>query len=167
MTSTRYWPNSASGASLQCGLQKTLRSISSFANFFHFWFWLRWRFQSNRFVTLKVHTAEKENDPSKFPGAKLEKVIANADPSHEGLRYLRTAIDSFTIPGECGQHLCLTYVPMRETLATFQRRLVDGRIPLALLKPLLKFILLGLEYLHTKCHIVHTGTFQISLESSH
>jgi hypothetical protein len=48
---------------------------------------------------------------------------------------------------------------MRETISTFQERLVDERIPSYLLKPLLKCLLTALDYLHTSCHIIHTGTF--------
>ena len=125
----------------------------------------RWRFQSNRFVALKIHTVDKEDNPLKYSQVQLAEAIIHADPKHEALRYLRTPLESFTIPGQSGHHLCLAYAPMRENLSTFQRRLRDGRISVSLLKPLLRFLLLGLDYLHTKCHIIHTGIFKTCFEA--
>lgn len=46
---------------------------------------------------------------------------------------------------------------MRETFKLFQRRVPDGKIPGPLLKLFLQHILLGLDYLHSECSIVHTG----------
>jgi hypothetical protein len=94
----------------------------------------------------------------------LSQRIAKADPKHEGLRYVRIVLDSFEIQGQHGQHLCLVYVPMRETLSTFQRRMKNECIPSDLLKPLLKFLLTALDYLHTKCDVIHTGTFVSKLQ---
>lgn len=54
---------------------------------------------------------------------------------------------------------------MRETLSTFQRRLSHGCIPRDLLKPLLRFMLTGLDYLHTQCHIIHTGNFVLDIKT--
>ena len=94
----------------------------------------------------------------------LSKHIAAADPTHEGLRYVRTVLDSFETQTPSGVHLCLVYVPMRETLSTFQRRLKNGCLPGNLLKPLLKFLLTGLDYLHTQSHVIHTGTLVLDSE---
>ena len=51
----------------------------------------------------------------------------------------------------------LVYEPMREPLWLFQRRWENDKLPVALLKVYLRFILRGLDYLHSECHIIHTG----------
>ncbi|KAK5093106.1 hypothetical protein LTS08_008951, partial [Lithohypha guttulata] len=116
----------------------------------------RWRFQNNRFVALKILTKNAKDNRSALSELTLSKQIAEADPKHEGLRYVRTVLESFEIESQRGIHLCLVYELMRETLSTFQRRLRHGCIPGNLLKPLLRFLLTGLDYLHTQCHIIHT-----------
>lgn len=91
----------------------------------------------------------------------LSEWIAKADPKHEGLRCVRTVLESFEAESKFGAHLCLVYVPMRETLSTFQRRMRNECIPANLMKPLLRFLLTGLDYLHTVCNVIHTGTFDL------
>ena len=86
------------------------------------------------------------------------KCIQSADPEHEGLKYLRVVRESFEVGGPDSPHLVLVYDPMRESLATLQQRRIDSKLPSFFLKILIKFLLQGLDYLHTKCHIIHTGT---------
>lgn len=52
---------------------------------------------------------------------------------------------------------------MRETLSMYQRRFDGGRMPLPLVKTYIRVLLTGLDYLHTKCRIVHTGTSILAL----
>ncbi|KAG6072594.1 hypothetical protein E4U33_003204 [Claviceps sp. LM78 group G4] len=44
------------------------------------------------------------------------KIISNANPSHEGLKYIRVPLDVFNLQGENGTHSCLVFEPMGETL---------------------------------------------------
>lgn len=88
--------------------------------------------------------------------------ITTTDPSCEGRRYLRTVLDSFEVAGSDGTHLGLVYEPMRESLSRFQRRLPEGKMPGYFLKPLLTIVLTGIDYLHEKCHIIHTGNVDLS-----
>ena len=46
---------------------------------------------------------------------------------------------------------------MREPFWLFQRRFKDGTIPLPIVKTYIRFLLAGLDYLHTGCRVVHTG----------
>ncbi len=115
----------------------------------------RWRWQSDRYVTLKLavsnsneYNANREVGITKF----LE-----ADPSHECFRFVRTMIDNFEIRGPHGTHQCSVYEPMRETMAQFQQRLPGGKIPGLLLKEYMKHLLLALDYIHSTCNVVHTG----------
>jgi hypothetical protein len=46
---------------------------------------------------------------------------------------------------------------MRETMKLFQQRLLDGKIPGPLLKLYMQHLLLGLDYIHSECGVLHTG----------
>ncbi|KAK5304602.1 hypothetical protein LTR99_003665 [Exophiala xenobiotica] len=109
------------------------------------------------FVTLKILTKDASGSRSTNSEVELSRHIANADPRHHGLRYVRLVRDSFEISGQHGNHLCLVYEPMRETISTFQRRVQNERLPGTVMKPLLRLLLMGLDYLHSECQVIHTG----------
>ena len=74
--------------------------------------------------------------------------------------------ESFEVGSLESPHLALVYDPMRESLAVLQQRCVNSKIPSFLLKSLIRLLLLGLDYLHTKCHIIHTDTSSLAIHSS-
>ncbi|PCG91500.1 Hypothetical protein PENO1_093530 [Penicillium occitanis (nom. inval.)] len=86
----------------------------------------------------------------------VEEHISTADPSHRGRSVIRTLLNSFEINGPEGSYLCLVYPPMREPLSMYQRRFDDRKMPLPLVKVYIHTLLMGLEYLHKECKIVHT-----------
>ena len=102
--------------------------------------------------------------------AKYELNIARrleADPSHKGFPYVRTVIDDFEATGLDGTPLVLVYEAIREPLWLFQQRWENGKIPPSLLKVYLKFLLQGLEYLHSECRIIHTGAYRNACRSDY
>ncbi|GKZ40087.1 hypothetical protein AbraIFM66950_002279, partial [Aspergillus brasiliensis] len=105
-------------------------------------------------VALKISNTLSETDTSE---REIERCIANADPSHRGRTLFRTSSDSFEISGTHGKQLCLAHEAMREPLWLFQRRFKNASIPLPLVKGYVRFLLIGLDYLHTACNVVHTG----------
>ncbi|KAL4948432.1 kinase-like domain-containing protein [Aspergillus filifer] len=88
----------------------------------------------------------------------IEEHISSANPSHPGRSFLRTYLDAFEIQGseKGSSHLFLVYPPMRETLATYQRRFEGRRVPLELGKVYIKALLSRLDYLHAVGRVVHT-----------
>lgn len=122
-----------------------------------------WRWQSNRYVTIKVTVSNFTNQDA----AKHELSIARrleTNPSHDGYHFVRTLLDNFeATTSDSNTHLCLVYEPMREPRWLFQRRWEDGKLPPILLKIYLKFLLRGLDYLHSECHIIHTGEVKAEL----
>lgn len=78
----------------------------------------------------------------------------------EERRILRTVIDSFEVVSSNGSHLCLVFEPMREPLWLFRRRFGADKVTapfLPVFKAYLRILLEGLDYLHSECHIIHTG----------
>jgi serine/threonine protein kinase len=107
-------------------------------------------------VTVKITASDCVDDDV----AKHERIITRhlkRNLSHDGFPFVRTMLDDFEVPGLDGPHLCLVYEPMREPLWLFQRRWENGKLPTALLKVYLRFLLRGLDYLHSECCIIHTG----------
>ena len=87
----------------------------------------------------------------------MSRSIVDTDPKSKALCYLRTVSDSFQVKGPDATHLGLIYEPMRESMLNFQRRLKKDCVTSDMAKPLMTFLLTGLDHLHTKCHIIHTG----------
>ena len=83
--------------------------------------------------------------------------IAAKKSKHPGIKYLRIVNDTFDIDRSGGRNTVLVYEPMREPLTTFQQRLHDSTFSLDLLKVLIQYLLQGLDFLHTECHVIHTG----------
>jgi serine/threonine-protein kinase SRPK3 len=106
---------------------------------------------------LKILASEYFDQPYGNRELEISQWIANADPSHCGVNSLRTITDYFVVSGARNSHLCLVYEPMGEAITALQHCLAGDRIPPDILKELLKFMLLGLDYLHTKCGVIHTG----------
>lgn len=63
----------------------------------------------------------------------------------------------FEHSGRRGDHLCLVMDLMAEDAHTFAHCCDKDRLPLRLAKQVSKDILLGLQYLHNACNIIHTG----------
>jgi len=123
----------------------------------------RWRWQSDRYMTLKVNNCNFPSTNAAEHELNICRHITKTNPSHEGHSYVRTITDSFEVVGPHGTHICLVYKPMRDPLWLFQDRLKDSKFPLLLLKGYLKLLLQGLDYLHSECHIIHTGKFDATL----
>jgi len=124
----------------------------------------RWSWQAAPFVTLKILTNGLVEKSAASTELEMSRCIATTDPKSEGVRYLRTVLNSFEVSGPDSTHVALVYGPLRESVARFRRRLANGQIPSYFLKPLIAMVLKGLDYLHTKCRVVHTGTQQASTE---
>jgi len=52
--------------------------------------------------------------------------------------------------------VCMAFEVLGSNLLTLIRQYRHRGIPLSIVKRIVKQILLGLEYLHDKCHIIHT-----------
>lgn len=108
-------------------------------------------------MVVKIINCDFGDEDSAGLELKISQRIKQANPSHEGISYVRTIIDSFQVSGPHGTHVCLLYEPMREHLYLFERRCRNGRFPLDLIRAYLRLLLTGLDYLHSECHIIHTG----------
>ncbi|KAG6267840.1 hypothetical protein E4U47_005039 [Claviceps purpurea] len=107
-----------------------------------------------RYVSIKIAALDHDEDAA--DEMEFLKLISNANPSHEGLKYIRVPLDTFDLQGENGTHSCLVFEPMRETLYKFQRDLPGEKFKLPLFKAYMYMLLKALDYLHTECRLIHT-----------
>ncbi|KAF4213392.1 hypothetical protein CNMCM5878_000026 [Aspergillus fumigatiaffinis] len=114
----------------------------------------RLKWQSEQTVALKIINCNNADDARHEK--EIESHISQQNPEHRGRVILRTCLDDFEVTGPEGKHMCLVYEPMREPLWILQRRFVDRKLPLPIAKAYIYFLLVGLDYLHSECKVVHT-----------
>lgn len=78
------------------------------------------------------------------------------DPTHVGFSRIVHLSAFFVHEGPTGQHVCLVYNAMGESLSRFQAKLPEQKLGLPITKRVARQILEGLDYIHT-CGVVHTG----------
>lgn len=111
------------------------------------------------YSTIKVQTAQSHPEAAEARENEIQQRLTKS-PEHYGYGFVRRATRRFTSESSAGQkHICQVFEPMREPIINWQDRLPDGKIPGPLLKVYIRFILHGLDYLHTQCRIVHTGEY--------
>jgi serine/threonine protein kinase len=117
----------------------------------------QWRWSNERFVALKINS-NNSHARKAAGGIELEilRLITRANRQHEGWHFVRKLIDSFSIQGVSGNHVCLVFEPLRESLGRYSQRWQDGVMPPEIFKIIVQEILQALDYLHTECHIIHT-----------
>ena len=82
--------------------------------------------------------------------------VAEADPHSLGAQFVTAIVDHFFIKGPNGTHVCMTFEVLGENLLSLIKRYKNRGIPVRLVKQIAKQMLLGLDYLHEKCGIIHT-----------
>ena len=108
-------------------------------------------------MAVKITTCDFADEAAANHELDISRHITKANAKHRGLSFVRLLADSFKISGPHGDHICLVYELMREPLWLFERRCRDSRFTLGLIKGYLRLLLMGLDYLHSESHIIHTG----------
>ena len=85
------------------------------------------------------------------------KHLAATQASHAGAHFVRTLLDSFVIQGRAGTHQCLVMEPLLASLHDLQQALNPETLTEDMLKTSLQQVFAGLDYLHGKAKVVHTG----------
>ncbi|KAH6888186.1 kinase-like domain-containing protein [Thelonectria olida] len=117
--------------------------------------WLPW--QSERYVALKI----SNNTPAVKAAARREVDISEqmfaAESNHPGRQYVRPVLDSFEVEGPGGDHVCMTFEPLRQPLWMLgQQSGLTNLVQPRTIKSLLPSMLKSLDFLHTECRVIHT-----------
>ncbi|TVY38711.1 Serine/threonine-protein kinase [Lachnellula occidentalis] len=114
--------------------------------------WLARDLQAHEHVALKVYTRDGDQK-AEF---EIYQCLARGNRSHPGYSYIRTALETLTLPRAGGDHTCLVQKPMWESFRDHRHRLPDGLFTEKILRGSLYQLFQALDYLHTECKLVHT-----------
>jgi len=105
-------------------------------------------------VTIKVY---ERNTPQATRELEIHRRLKVAASDHAGSRLVRTLLDSFSVEGSGGSHVCLIHKPLGMSLAALRAKFKDRKLPKDLLKVSLIHLFYALDYLHTEVGVVHAG----------
>lgn len=118
--------------------------------------WLSRDNSTGRHVALKVVRSAAHYTETAIDEIKLLNKIVQANPSHPGRKHVVSLLDSFEHKGPHGTHVCMVFEVLGENLLGLIKKWNHRGIPMALVKQITKQVLLGLDYLHRECGIIHT-----------
>ncbi|KAL7414294.1 kinase-like domain-containing protein [Mrakia frigida] len=134
--------------------------------------WLARDSRENRHVALKIVKSDKHYTETALDEIQL--LLALSTPSsssssetsssrssppfvHPGRNHVVQLLDSFRHTGPNGIHVCMVFEVLGESLlGLIQRHHNVGGLPFPLVKQIAKQVLLGLDFLHRDCQIIHT-----------
>lgn len=111
---------------------------------------------SGKHVALKVVRSAAHYTETALDEISLLKRIVSGDDSHPGKSHVVGLLDSFKHVGPNGTHVCMVFEVLGENLLGLIKRYDHKGIPVGLVKQITKQVLLGLDYLHHECGIIHT-----------
>lgn len=76
--------------------------------------------------------------------------------SHAGRCHVVGLVDNFRHTGPNGSHVCMVFEVLGENLLGLIKRYQHRGVPQHIVKQIAKQVLLGLDYLHTECRVIHT-----------
>uniref|UniRef100_H3C1F8 non-specific serine/threonine protein kinase n=1 Tax=Tetraodon nigroviridis TaxID=99883 RepID=H3C1F8_TETNG len=115
--------------------------------------WLCWDMRSRCFVALKVVRAPTFTETA-LDEIRLLKCVRDSDPKDPKRHRVVHLIDDFRIAGENGADVCMVLEVLHQLLRWIIRS--NYGPPAACVRNILRQVLQGLDYLHTKCRIIHT-----------
>eukprot|EP00742_Colponemidia_sp_Colp-10_P004193 GILJ01004472.1.p1 GENE.GILJ01004472.1~~GILJ01004472.1.p1 ORF type:complete len:610 (-),score=112.30 GILJ01004472.1:93-1922(-) len=136
--------------------------------------WLALDQKTNQFVALKVQKSAKEYTEAALDEIEIlttiKKNSTNADWLQSANEYgyrphndsssiftgVVDFIDFFEHHGPNGKHVCMVFEMMGVNLLAIIKRYDYKGIPFPVVRQIAKQVLIGLDYLHRICHIIHT-----------
>ncbi|UKZ60978.1 uncharacterized protein TrAtP1_002251 [Trichoderma atroviride] len=118
--------------------------------------WLSRDNSNGKHVALKVVRSATHYTETAVDEIKLLNKIVQANPDHPGRKHVVSLLDSFEHKGPNGTHMCMVFEVLGENLLGLIKRWNHRGIPMPLVKQITKQVLLGLDYLHRECGIIHT-----------
>lgn len=112
--------------------------------------------RENRHSALKVVKSAGRYAETARDEIKLLSQVSGANASHPGRSHIVSFLDSFNHAGPEDLHVCIVFEPLGENLLSLIERNKKKGVAAPLVKAIAKQVLLGLEYLHDECDLVHT-----------
>ncbi|POY71649.1 hypothetical protein BMF94_5344 [Rhodotorula taiwanensis] len=118
--------------------------------------WLARDTTVNKHVALKVVKSATHYTETALDEIKLLQRVVESNPSHPGRRHVVSLLDHFTHRGPNGTHVCMVFEVLGENLLGLIKRYHHRGVPDHICKQIAKQVLLGLDYIHRECGIIHT-----------
>uniref|UniRef100_A0A8K9UL14 non-specific serine/threonine protein kinase n=1 Tax=Oncorhynchus mykiss TaxID=8022 RepID=A0A8K9UL14_ONCMY len=118
--------------------------------------WLCWDIQVKNFVAMKVVKSAQHYTETALDEIKLLRCVRESDPSDQNKEMVVQLIDDFKISGINGIHVCMVFEVLGHHLLKWIIKSNYQGLPLPCVKSIIKQVLQGLDYLHSKCKIIHT-----------
>ncbi|TDL27667.1 kinase-like protein [Rickenella mellea] len=118
--------------------------------------WLARDTKMNRHVALKVVKSAPRYTETALDEIKLLQRMISSDPSHPGRKHVISFLDHFRHKGPNGSHVCMVFEVLGENLLGLIRRHQNKGVPMHIVRQIAKQILLGLDYMHRSCGVIHT-----------
>lgn len=118
--------------------------------------WLCWDLEDKRFVALKIVKSADHFTETALDEIKILKSVRESDPSDPKRNKTVQLLNDFKISGVNGVHVCMVFEVLGHHLLKLIIKSNYRGIPLSNVRTIMRQVLEGLDYLHTKCKIIHT-----------
>ncbi|XP_028632850.1 SRSF protein kinase 1 isoform X2 [Grammomys surdaster] len=118
--------------------------------------WLSWDIQGKKFVAMKVVKSAEHYTETALDEIRLLRSVRNSDPTDPNGEMVVQLLDDFKISGVNGTHICMVFEVLGHHLLKWIIKSNYQGLPLPCVKKIIQQVLQGLDYLHTKCRIIHT-----------
>ncbi|CAG9088241.1 SRSF protein kinase 3 [Plutella xylostella] len=118
--------------------------------------WLCWDLVDKRFVALKVVKSAPHFTETALDEIKILKAVRDSDPNDPKRNKTVQLLNDFKITGVNGTHVCMVFEVLGHHLLKLILKSNYRGIPRENVKTIIHQVLEGLDYLHTKCKIIHT-----------
>lgn len=118
--------------------------------------WLCWDIEDKRFVALKIVKSAQHFTETALDEIKILKSVRESDPEDPKRNKTVQLLNDFKISGVNGVHVCMVFEVLGHHLLKLIIKSNYNGIPRANVKVIMRQVLEGLDYLHTKCKIIHT-----------
>lgn len=107
-------------------------------------------------MAMKILSAESYNEEHPVYEREILEHLREADKSHPGYNSICHLQDDFELQGPNGNHICLVFELMGETLDSFRTLFAKHMIPNMLMRKFAFYLLVALDYAHEN-GVIHTG----------
>ncbi|KAJ3111426.1 serine/threonine protein kinase, CMGC group [Phlyctochytrium bullatum] len=118
--------------------------------------WLAQDHEFNRPVALKIVKSAQHYTETSLDEIKLLDKVVTAKSQDAHRKYVVELLHWFKHRGPHGLHVCMAFEVLGPNLLTLIRQYHHRGIPQTIVRRIMKQILMGLDYLHRECGIIHT-----------